>query len=103
MNTIDYDFNPKHFRDKDSFNRMIAKIWSRKCCAEIRWKDSFSKGIHMMLLDCIDQKCDMCRIVFDDTERYRRDVNRPKYAQNVLFTAKHIPLLRRTALKVVVV
>lgn len=39
--------------------------------------------------------CGVCRLVFDDNERFRRDSKRPRYAQNVIFETRRRKLYLR--------
>lgn len=91
LKTVDYDYDPKHFRDKTSFEHVLAKIRAMPCCEGITVKDSNTKGKHI-IIECSIINCDICRMVYDDPVRYSKDVNRPTYAQNVLFDKKDIPL-----------
>ena len=86
-NTLDIDFNPQYFKDKHYFIRIIEKILRMPCLLELWTKPSVSKGIHVFM-KCSIKNCDICRLVFDDQERYRKDIQRPKYARNVMFDKK---------------
>lgn len=91
VNTIDYDFDPKHFRDMESFYTMLLKIQRLPCCFDVSIRDSNYKGMHVTIA-CKISGCSMCRMVFDDQCRFEKDSHRPDYAQNVLFTKKGLPL-----------
>lgn len=88
MKTIDYDFDPKHFRDMRTYDEMKQKIKRCPNWRGFKEKDSERKGMHLTIICNAD--CDKCRLVFDDINRYSKDSRRPKYAQNVLFNRKGI-------------
>lgn len=69
--------------DKEGVERILHKILGRYCCQGAIVKPSAHKGSHIILF--CSKKCDECRIVFDDTERFRRDMKRPDRRRNVLF------------------
>lgn len=94
LQTIDYDFDAKHQRDKISLEHVIAKIKAMPCCEGITQKPSDSKGVHL-ILECTKVSCDMCRLLYDDPVRYAKDLKRPTYAANVLFQKKHIPITQQ--------
>lgn len=92
-NTIDLD-KDQHYPVLQSCTKeyllfVVNKIlhFSRKnnCLEKIEIKDSNRKGYHIKLY--CKRDCDLCRFVFDDFERYRRDINRKPIFQNVLFTS----------------
>jgi len=92
-NTIDLDgYNINHPKLKaclkEELERVILKIedFGRKhdCLERLIVEDS-KKGYHIILL--CRKPCNLCRFVFDDFERYRRDINRPRYMQNVIFNS----------------
>ena len=76
--TIDLDYC-----DKEGTERILHKILGRFCCQGAAVKPSAHKGFHIILF--CSKKCDECRFVFDDTERFRRDMKRPDRRRNVLF------------------
>ena len=82
LNTVDLDFN-----DKEKVGRIIQKI--RRCpfllAGWIR-ESSSGNGYHIKLYCSI--KCDLCRMVFDDSFRYYADQYRPEYRQNILWNYK---------------
>lgn len=92
-NTLDLDKDYHRFIltscSKDFLNYVVNKItyYGKKwgCLAKIEWEDSCRKGYHVKLW-CL-KNCDLCRFVFDDFERYRRDINRRLLYQNVLFSS----------------
>jgi hypothetical protein len=80
-NTLDLDKI-----DKYQLLEIVNKIKMQECCEAIQVKDSFSKGYHV-LLTC-REKCDKCRMVFDDAKRFSMDSMRDEKFQNTLFTSK---------------
>lgn len=76
--TIDLDYC-----DKEGTERILHKILGRNCCQGAAVKPSAHKGYHIILF--CSRKCDECRLIFDDTERFRRDMKRPDRRRNVLF------------------
>lgn len=81
-NTIDLDKV-----DKNQLQVIIFKIKMQSCCLGLKYKDSSSKGYHI-LLTCKTQGCDKCRLVFDDQKRLEMDSNREEKFRNTLFTDK---------------
>lgn len=82
INTLDIDTT-----DKEVIAHILGKIIYY--CPHIKdfdYKFSSSKGLHLILF--CSEKCDLCRLVFDDFRRFAYDQNRPKYAQNILFDKK---------------
>lgn len=80
-NTIDIDNS-----DKSNLDRILNKISLNKCCLDLNCKDSSNKGYHL-ILTCKD-KCDICRIVFDDQKRLDMDSMREEKFRNTLFAEK---------------
>lgn len=81
INTIDLDKI-----DKQQLEMIIQKIKMQPCCLDIKTKDSFSKGYHILLI--CSKKCSTCRMVFDDQKRFEMDNSRDIKFQNTLFTEK---------------
>lgn len=80
-NTLDIDNG-----DKYNLSLIIAKITKNKCCKNLEWKESATKGYHIKMI--CSKKCDVCRLVFDDMKRLEHDENREEKFRNVLFTEK---------------
>ena len=87
-NTLDIDFNPKHNKDKHYLQHIIDKISLMKCYKGMVVFPSFSKGYHITLF--CKKECDLCRFVYDDPERYRKDLRRNTYENNVLWSEKYV-------------
>ena len=88
-NTIDLDLNPRlPDNDKYLLKRIIEKIVLCDSCLEIEYKDSNSKGYHI-IFSC-SRNCDLCRFVFDDAKRFMLDLRRPEWRQNILFDIKGV-------------
>lgn len=86
-NTIDFDYYRRYGFDNALFNRMLEKIMWCKHLLYIGVKPSLN-GWHVTML--CDTDCDICRLVFDDPVRYAKDLMRPEYSRNVLFTRKEV-------------
>lgn len=80
-NTLDLDSN-----DKEFIEMILNKIKHKSCLISLKSKFSLQKGVHIKML--CEHKCELCRLVFDDTYRYQFDGDRPIYSQNVLFDTK---------------
>lgn len=80
LNTLDLDFC-----GIDQLSEIVAKIMLRKCHGPVAVSDS-NKGYHVAMY--CEKRCDDCRLVFDDQERYARDRRRPWWSRNVLFDRK---------------
>ncbi len=99
-NTIDLDGSriERHLKQgcsKEYLERVTLKILSyasKNLC--LAWMDveETKKGYHIVLW--CKKPCDLCRFVFDDFERYRRDINRPRYMQNVIFNSLKFKKIR---------
>jgi len=80
MNTIDLDF-----AHRVKLNTILSKII--RCSSLISWGYSdTAKGYHIKM-GC-GRDCDLCRMVFDDQERFRRDLERTPSSRNVLHQRK---------------
>lgn len=90
LNTLDIDLNATKQQDKKYVEMIIAKIKSKSCCKNLTVKDSSFKGYHIKII-CTKQDCLDCRMVFDDQNRFVKDLGRASYSRNVLFTEKKIP------------
>jgi hypothetical protein len=77
--TIDLDFVDYVQRD-----RIIFKILGMSCCEAISCLPSFCKGWHL-IITCRDANCNLCRLVFDDSNRFSMDSRRKTEEQNVLW------------------
>lgn len=80
LSTIDIDDTSKKF-----LLRVLGKICRCKHLQKISWKASLN-GWHIFLW--CDKKCDVCRLVFDDVNRFRWDLERPEFSRNVMFDVK---------------
>lgn len=82
LNTLDIDSG-----DIDNITMIICKILECKTRDKsfVAVKHTL-KGYHVIFY--CTTNCDMCRLVFDDQTRYSRDLERPEYSRNVLFTEK---------------
>mgnify|MGYP000005721446 CR=1 FL=1 len=91
-NTIDLDHDPRTPKikscTKSFLHYVVNKIKRCPNLLSITLTESNSKGYHIILRCAV--KCDICRLVFDDPERYIRDINRKHIYQNVLFQRKTI-------------
>lgn len=85
-NTIDLDLNAKRFIDFFFVFAIIQKIALNPCLQYMAVKDSARKGFHLTLW--CKKDCELCRLVFDDQERFRKDSQRRVFARNVLFDYK---------------
>ncbi len=72
--------------DKEQLESIIAKVRKQPCCLKIDYKDSSSKGYHIMMI--CSKVCDTCRFVFDDAKRYEIDFGRDEKFKNTTFTEK---------------
>ena len=77
--TIDLDFCTREKRDQ-----IVSKILSMPCCDSVCQRDSFSKGYHLIVF-CKHGNCQLCRLVFDDCNRFSMDSKRACEEQNVLW------------------
>jgi len=87
INTIDLDKPYPRWKTgfpKPLLNKIIYKISKCKYLKEIQVRDSRNKGYHIILY--CKRDCDLCRLVFDDQDRYARDLFRKPITRNVLFT-----------------
>ena len=80
-NTIDLDGI-----DKNELGHIVEKIYRKKCCKTIEVRDTF-KGYHLIIYCRKD--CDLCRLLYDDQNRYTMDLRRPKHLRNILWTEKY--------------
>ena len=76
--TLDIDTNNKKF-----IKRLKDKITLCKNFEYFEIKLSKCKGFHVILFCYI--KCDICRMVYDDSKRFYYDSYRPEWARNILF------------------
>jgi len=87
INTLDIDKDPtfpaRPSADREFVDYITKRIKRCKNLLRIEVKPSLRKGYHVTLYCKV--QCDLCRLVFDDFERYRRDINRKYIHQNVLF------------------
>lgn len=81
INTLDLD----EIEQKE-FQRIIEKIKKNKCCLNLTWKYSNSKGYHVYIY--CSKICDLCRFVFDDEKRYAVDSVMPLKFRDFLFDEK---------------
>lgn len=72
--------------DKIELARIIGKIFRLKCNKTIEVRDTY-KGYHLIIYCYRD--CDLCRLVFDDQDRYTMDLRRPRHLRNILWTEKY--------------
>jgi len=72
--------------DKIELARIIGKIFRLKCNKTIKVRDTY-KGYHLIIYCYRD--CDLCRLVFDDQDRYTMDLRRPRHLRNILWTEKY--------------
>lgn len=79
--TLDIDTN-----DKSTITHILSKITGCQQLVIIGKKLSDKKGVHIILFCNLD--CDICRFVFDDQTRFSYDLQRPKYARDILFVKK---------------
>jgi hypothetical protein len=82
INTIDLDFC-----DEERCHNIVFRILSMGCCMGVKRNYSSFKGYHLRVF-CRKDRCDLCRMVFDDQKRYAEDQKRPYCSRNVLFTRK---------------
>lgn len=76
--TLDIDKN-----DKEYVGRILEKIGNCKNFINLKIYESKSKGFHIILF--CNKKCDICRMVYDDSTRFYYDSYRPEWARNILF------------------
>lgn len=81
-NTLDLDFN-----DQDRIDLIRQKLRARPCCAWPLFKISPGLNGFHVVLEC-KKNCDLCRLVFDDQERFSRDLRRPVRTRDVLWSKK---------------
>ncbi len=91
-NTLDLDKI-----DKTELERILAKIKSLQCCLGVSYKDSSTKGYHVRI-DCA-KKCNDCRFVFDDTNRFAIDFKKDDKFQNITFQEKEFFRGNTTSIK----
>lgn len=84
--TLDIDTNDKEkiafIENKIMFECPIDQLFG------LYKKPSKSKGYHFILKCWV--KCDICRMVFDDSRRFDYDQYRPDFARNILFDRSEI-------------
>lgn len=81
-NTLDLDFN-----DKDRIADIYAKVGVCPDRSILVASPSASlNGWHFRIV--CKKDCDLCRLVFDDAERYSRDLRRPLRTRDVLWNKK---------------
>ena len=79
IQTIDIDNG-----NKEHLKRILQKIASKKCCLKLQYRISTSWSHYHIRIEC-SKKCDICRIVFDDSHRYRFDGKRPEKWKGLLW------------------
>ena len=77
-NTLDLDH-----ATREDIVKLKNKIERCNYLYQINFEDSTQKGFHAILKCKI--KCDTCRFVFDDPNRYEMDFGKPRAFSNVLF------------------
>lgn len=77
--SIDLDFG-----DRERKNRVISKIIAMPCCDSVFCRASFSKGWHLIVF-CRTVDCNLCRLVFDDSNRFSMDSRRKIEERDVLW------------------
>lgn len=88
-NSLDIDYKRFNTKTEDTVKHIVEKIKRLDCCAEINIKRSSGLNGFHITLTCL-KDCDLCRLCYDDPERYARDRFRPSSSQNVLFNKKII-------------
>jgi len=87
LNTLDIDIDPQYparpSASKEFVEHLTEKIMKCPFLARIDVIPSLRKGYHIRLY--CKKRCILCRLVYDDFERFRRDINRKSCFQNVLF------------------
>lgn len=90
VNTIDIDDGNKEFLE-----RIICKIAMNQCCRKLQYRVSSSMNHYHIRIEC-SQKCDICRMVFDDPQRYMYDYIRPEKWRGILWNIATIHLGNHT-------
>jgi hypothetical protein len=92
-NSLDLDYQIPFDSIKLSCTKKLAnsialKIAKCKYSIEIQEpKHSNYKGFHIEFY--CTKKCDLCRLVFDDIQRFEMDKNRPIQCTNLIWDSKH--------------
>lgn len=75
--------------DRISLEDMYYTIEKIMRCKDLRLLETINdthKGYHLTLW--CKENCDLCRFVFDDPERFSRDLKREVHTRDVLFNEK---------------
>lgn len=81
-NTLDIDTN-----NKEDLMRILNKICDCEFLQKLTFDFSLQKGVHLKMF-CDKEKCEICRLVFDDQRRMGFDCYRPIFSRNVMFDEK---------------
>jgi len=85
--TLDID-QYKIYRKTDHIDEIVKKIASLPCSISLETEPSASTNGFHVTVHCNKNKCDICRMVYDDTNRFRYDtLLRQPHEQNILFTS----------------
>lgn len=94
--TLDID-QYKIYRKTDLIDQIVKKIAKCTLCYSIKTKKSASTNGYHITVVCLCDKCEICRMVYDDTGRYRYDsLLRLPHEQNILFTSYTIIKNKKT-------
>lgn len=85
--TLDID-QYKIYRKTDHINEIVKKIAFLSCCYSIETELSASSNGYHIRVTCTRNKCDICRMVYDDTGRFMYDTMwRLPHQQNIIFSS----------------